>query len=184
MLNLKKMKNERIIDELNQLKKYTVKTDNCKTCDSLKILIEVLHEILNKFTKDRENIVMILSSQGATYNNVCLGYDPKINVNSFNNICNANNSSNCNMLKYNYYNKIDHVALIFFLLKKIHEGNNACSPFRFYKEYHERKMGNVSASSHLSDHSSSWKPSDKMKFTNTKGFKIIWVPKVKVNFHL
>lgn len=46
----------------------------CKTCDSLKIYIEDLHETLRKFTKCRDILDMILFSQRNTYNKRGLDY--------------------------------------------------------------------------------------------------------------
>lgn len=71
---------------------------NCKTRDFLKFEIEDLYETLRKFTRERDNINMIISSQKSSYNKEVLGYQPD-NAKSFRNICLAKKKLNLTIYK-------------------------------------------------------------------------------------
>lgn len=57
----------KISHERNFLRQQVLNTNTCKTYDSLRTKIKDLHEMLTKFTKDEDNVNMILSNQIALY---------------------------------------------------------------------------------------------------------------------
>lgn len=85
--------NELIRDEMNFLRRQVLRTNNYKTCDSLRVEIEYLHETLRQFTIKRDNLNMIFSNQ-ITYNKSCIGYQSNSNTKKFKNICLAKNKMN------------------------------------------------------------------------------------------
>lgn len=53
-----------------------MKSKKCETCDSLRNIIEDLHETLSKFTMIRDNHNTILSNQKTSYNKANLTSNP------------------------------------------------------------------------------------------------------------
>lgn len=116
--------------------------------------IKDLHNTLDKFTKGRDNLNLILGSQMVSYNKFGLIYEPTINAKSFSKICHANSTTKCNMVRCKYCNKNDHVTLFCFV-RKSHESKNVCLLFHSFKEYHKNKMINMSSSYYFNDYDSS-----------------------------
>lgn len=75
--------NERIIDELNQLKICSMKHNKHEIYNSWRNEIEDLYEILSKFTKEKDNLNMILYNQRTLHNKADLSYQPINNAKSF-----------------------------------------------------------------------------------------------------
>lgn len=65
--------NERIIDELNCLRRNAINSSKCKTCDFLRIVIEDLCETLSKFPINIDKLDMVVSNRRDYYNKTCLG---------------------------------------------------------------------------------------------------------------
>lgn len=130
----------------------------------MKNKIDDLQDTLDKFTKGRDNLNLLLGNQRVSYNKVCLGYKLKDNSKKFSNICNAQQTSKCETLKFNYGNKDDHVAMFCFI-KMSHESKERHPHSYFYKEHFEIKKIKMFAHN--------------IYFINIKGLKKIWVPKVE-----
>lgn len=107
-----------------------VKPIKCEQSNILKNKIEYRPNSLDKFTKGIDNLTLILGNQRESYNKAGLGYEPKNNAKGFIKICHTNRTSKRNILKYNYYNKNDHVA-IFYFVRKSHESKKCLSYFSF-----------------------------------------------------
>lgn len=60
-----------------------MKHNKHETYNSLRNEIEDLHEILNNFTKGKDNLNMILYNQRTLHNKADLGYQPINNTKSF-----------------------------------------------------------------------------------------------------
>lgn len=73
--------------------------------------IDDLHKTLDKFTKVRDNLNLIIVNQILTYNKIGRGYEQKNNSKSFSNIFVAKRTSKSSKHKCNYYGKNDHVTL-------------------------------------------------------------------------
>lgn len=113
--------------------------------------IESLHETLNKLTKGKDNLDIILSNQGFSYNKANLVYQPNNNVKSYIHKCHANKKLNQIVYKYIFCRNHDHIQPCCFT--KMH-----------YLRWSNAYISNDSR--HL-------------KYTKTKVPKKIWIPKIK-----
>lgn len=77
---------------------------------------------------------ILLGNQRAYYNKNGLSYKPKNNSKILSNICNAQPTSKCKILKYKWYNKDDHI-LMFCFIKESHERKKGHPPSYFCKEH-------------------------------------------------
>lgn len=110
----------------------------CNECDILKNKIDALQNLLGKFTNGRDKFNISLGNQKVSYNKVDLVYEPKNNSKRIINIFNSQSTFKCKILKCNYYNKLDHIAMFGFN-KKSHERKQGYPPSHIYKEHCERK---------------------------------------------
>lgn len=81
-----------------------------------------MHNILGKFSKEKDKLKIIEGNQGATYNKFGLGYETKSNAEFFNKTWHANNTYKYNMSKCNYYWKSGHISSSCYM-RKNHESN-------------------------------------------------------------
>lgn len=105
--------NERLRDELNQLKRSDVKYDKCETCYCVTNEIEDFHETFSKLTTGRDDLDIVLSNQIASYNKSWLGYQPNNNAKSFMSICPTKMKNIRIVYKCNHCHKSDHLEFFF-----------------------------------------------------------------------
>lgn len=101
-------------------------------CESLKNKIVDIQNTLNKFTKGKDNLNLLLGNQMASYDKAGICYEPKKNINSFRNVFNSQQKSKCKILKCNYCNKDSHIVLCCFI-KKSHKSKEGYPFSYFYK---------------------------------------------------
>lgn len=101
-----------------------------------------MHNILDKFIEGIYNLNIILGNKKGTYDKVGLGYQHESNIKSFKKFFHANMSCNCNIPKYTYCGKNDHIFSSSFLHKN-HDSNmkwNSNSSPNFLNKNHENGM--------------------------------------------
>jgi hypothetical protein len=116
----------------------------------LKNKVEDLNNVLAKFTMGRDKLDIILGNQKGSYNKAGLGYQPKRHTLPFKRNFSPNKTSSSPFVKCFYCNKNGHTSSICNLRKNQYMNNR-------------------------------WEGISNGTFpkTNTKGPKMIWVPKIK-----
>lgn len=125
-------KQDDLIKKSSSSHKVSYESIKCDQYNILKNKINDLQNILDKFTKGRSNLNLLLGNQKASYNKDGIGYETKNNSESFINICKS--TSHCKALKCNYCNKGGHIVMFYFI-KKRHESKEGYPLSYFYKEY-------------------------------------------------
>jgi hypothetical protein len=122
----------------------------CNKCNILKNKVEDLNNVLAKFTMGRDKLDIILGNQKGSYNKAGLGYQPKRHTLPFKRNFSSNKTSSSPFVKCFYCNKNGHTSSICNLRKNQYMNNR-------------------------------WEGISNGTFpkTNTKGPKMIWVPKIK-----
>lgn len=90
-------------EEITSIRNESLKLEKCETGESLKVEVTSLHETLEKLTKVKNKIYLILNNQRASYNG--LGYKPN---RSFGNMCHARKKSSRSTFKWIFFNKLGH----------------------------------------------------------------------------
>ncbi|CAJ2652972.1 unnamed protein product [Trifolium pratense] len=122
----------------------------CNECNILKDKVEDLNNVLAKFTMGRDKLDIILGNQKASYNKVGLGYQPKRHTLPFKRNFSSNKTSSRPFVKCFYCNKNGHTSSICNLRKN---------------QYLNNRWEGISNGA--------------LPKANSKGPKMIWVPKAK-----
>lgn len=109
---------DNLIRNFSSFHKVLDESIKCDQCENFKNKIDDLQNILDKFTKGRDNLNLMLGNQIASYNRIDIGYEPKNNSKHFINICNHQQTFKCKTLKCNYCNKDGHIVMFYFINKK------------------------------------------------------------------
>lgn len=81
-----KERQDNLIQNFSSSDKFLDESIKCDQCDILKNKFDYLQNTLDKFTKVRDNLNILLGNQRVSYNKVDLGYKPKNTIKSFRNI--------------------------------------------------------------------------------------------------
>lgn len=101
-----KNKNQIFGEEISSIRSESLQSDNCESCEFFKNEVTSLHETLEKFTKGKNNIDLLLSNIRVSFNKNSVGYEQ---IKPLNNVWHAKKKSNCPLFKGKLYNKLIHL---------------------------------------------------------------------------
>lgn len=112
--------NKILYEEIVNIRRESLKSTKCDSCDSFKIEVANIHETLSKFTKRKENLDLILSNQIPSFNKN-VGFKP---YKSLKKITNNRKNLNYVVYKFSLYKKTIHLDHFIYDKLRRSKGNN------------------------------------------------------------